>query len=99
MCYESAIEKQRNSYYQLKNGDSKFPKPLTETQIEKDAILHYTQKIFYKVQKEIKASCYHMSLVDLVVVDGMKKCLIRDKYVKDKLFQVCKLLSALIVVC
>ncbi|KAK1383794.1 hypothetical protein POM88_021529 [Heracleum sosnowskyi] len=99
MCYESAIEKQRNSYYQLRNGDSKFPKPVTETQIEKDAILHYTQKIFYKVQKEIKAACYHMSLADLVVVDGMKKCLIRDKYVKDKLFQVDLVLSSNDVTC
>ncbi|KAK1358858.1 hypothetical protein POM88_043332 [Heracleum sosnowskyi] len=88
MCYESAIAKQRNSYYELRNGDSKFPKMVTEMEIEKDAASHYTRSIYYKVRKEIKAACYHMSLDNLVTADNVKKCMIRDKHVKDKVFQV-----------
>ncbi|KAK1387075.1 hypothetical protein POM88_015253 [Heracleum sosnowskyi] len=88
MCYESAIAKQRNSYYELRNGDSKFPKMVTEMEIEKDASSQYTRSIYYKVRKEIKVVCYHMSLDNLVTANNVKKCMIRDKHVKDKVFQV-----------
>ncbi|KAK1369625.1 hypothetical protein POM88_035717 [Heracleum sosnowskyi] len=72
----------------MRNEDNKFPKIVTGMEIEKDAASHYTRSIYYKVRKEIKASCYHMSLDNLVTVDNVKKCMIRDKHVKDKVFQV-----------
>ncbi|KAK1357096.1 hypothetical protein POM88_050352 [Heracleum sosnowskyi] len=72
----------------MRNGDSEFPKMVTEMEIEKDAASHYTRSIYYKVRKEIKAACCHMSLDNLVTADNVKKCMIRDKHVKDKVFEV-----------
>ncbi|KAK1383069.1 hypothetical protein POM88_020804 [Heracleum sosnowskyi] len=60
---------------------------VTKMEIEKDAVSHYTRSIYYKVRKEIKAACYHMSLDNLVTAHNVKKCMIRDKHVKDKIPQ------------
>nr|XP_017217052.1 PREDICTED: protein FAR1-RELATED SEQUENCE 5-like [Daucus carota subsp. sativus] len=43
-------------------------------EIEKEAAQLYTRTMFYKVQKQIKASCFHISLVGQpIVVDGVSK--------------------------
>lgn len=45
--------------------------------------------MFYKVQKQIKASCYHISLAGQpTVVDGVNKHIVRDKSLNGKFFEV-----------
>ncbi|KAK1377830.1 hypothetical protein POM88_024574 [Heracleum sosnowskyi] len=98
MCYESAIEKQRYTNKKLNHEDKCMPKPVTIKPIEKDAATVYTRAIFYKVQDEIKYSV-NMELDTCTVVDGVKKFMIKDFFVKDKLFEVDVILDTHNVTC
>ncbi|KAK1388411.1 hypothetical protein POM88_016589 [Heracleum sosnowskyi] len=98
MCYESAIEKQRYTNKKLNHEDKCMPKPVTIKPIEKDAAIVYTRAIFYKVQDEIKYSV-NMELDTCTVVDGVKKFMIKDFFVKDKLFEVDVILDTQNVTC
>lgn len=100
MCYESAIDKQVYECKRLDDGDSCVPRPVTEKEIEKDAARLYTRSIFYKVQKEIKASCYHIKLAGQpIIVDGINKFVVMDKSLHDSLFEVYLSLSSNDVSC
>ncbi|KAK1385490.1 hypothetical protein POM88_023225 [Heracleum sosnowskyi] len=89
MCYESAIDKQIHENKKLTNGDTCVPQSITEKEIEKHAAHLYTRTMFYKVQKQIKVSCFHMSLANQpIVVDGVNKYVVRDRSLNDKLFEV-----------
>ncbi|KAK1369851.1 hypothetical protein POM88_035943 [Heracleum sosnowskyi] len=98
MCYESAIEKQRYTNKKLNHEDKCMPKLVTIKPIEKDAATVYTRAIFYKVQDEIKYSV-NMELDTCTVVDGVKKFMIKDFFVKDKLFEVDVILDTQNVTC
>ncbi|KAK1368998.1 hypothetical protein POM88_035090 [Heracleum sosnowskyi] len=100
MCYESAIDKQLYEGKRLDDGDSCVPQSVTEKEIEKDAAQLYTRSMFYKVQTEIKASCYHIKLVGQpIVVDGINKFVVKDKSLNDTLFEVDLCLSTNDVSC
>ncbi|XP_063941446.1 protein FAR1-RELATED SEQUENCE 5-like [Daucus carota subsp. sativus] len=89
ICYESAIEKQIYENKKLNDGDRCIPKTITEKEIEKEAAQLYTRTMFYKVQKQIKASCFHISLAGQpIVVDGVSKYIVRDKTYDEKYFEV-----------
>ncbi|XP_063941429.1 protein FAR1-RELATED SEQUENCE 5-like [Daucus carota subsp. sativus] len=89
ICYESAIEKQIYENKKLNDGDRCIPKTITEKEIEKEAAQLYTRTMFYKVQKQIKASCFHISLAGQpIVVDGVSKYFVRDKTYDEKYFEV-----------
>ncbi|KAK1355650.1 hypothetical protein POM88_048906 [Heracleum sosnowskyi] len=89
MCYESAIDKQIHENKKLTNGDTCVPQSITEKEIEKHAAHLYTRTMFYKVQKHIKVSCFHMILANQpIVVDGVNKYVVRDRSLNDKLFEV-----------
>lgn len=89
MCYESAIDKQLHECKRLNNGDMSVPRQVTEKEIEKDAARLYTRSIFYKIQKEIKASCYHIKLAGQpIIVNGINKYVVKDKSLNDSLFEV-----------
>ncbi|KAK1369706.1 hypothetical protein POM88_035798 [Heracleum sosnowskyi] len=98
MCYEGAIEKQRYTNKKLNHEDKCMPKPVTIKPIEKDAATVYTRAIFYKVQDEIKYSV-NIELDTWTVVDGVKKIMIKDFFVKDKLFEVDVILDTQNVTC
>ena len=58
-------------------------------EIEKEAAQLYTRTMFYKVQKQIKASCFHISLAGQpIVVDGVSKYIVHDKTYDEKYFEV-----------
>lgn len=61
----------------------------------KDAATIYTRAIFYKVQDEIQCSV-NMELDTWTVADGIKKFIIKDFFVKDKLFEVTKIYSKIL---
>lgn len=89
MCYESAIDKQIHEAKSLDNRDTSIPNPTTEKLIEKYAARLYTRSIFHKVQKEIKASCFHIQLGGQpIIVDGVNKYVVKDKFFQDSLFEV-----------
>lgn len=89
MCYECALDKQLHETKKLDNGDSCLPQPITEKEIEKHASYLYTRTMFYKVQKQIKSSCFHISLAcQPTVVDGVNRYVVRDKSFDDRLFEV-----------
>ncbi|XP_074376897.1 protein FAR1-RELATED SEQUENCE 5-like [Apium graveolens] len=74
MCYESSIKKQNHESKKLTNGDTCIPKLVTKKNIEKHAAQVYTRTMFYKVQKQIKFSCFHISLGSPpIAVDGVNK--------------------------
>lgn len=56
LCYDSAIDKQRNNSALLNHSDDIIPRNLSTKRIEKDAADLYTRAIFYKVQEEILVS-------------------------------------------
>ncbi|KAK1382818.1 hypothetical protein POM88_020553 [Heracleum sosnowskyi] len=83
MCYESAIDKQMHEKKKLTNGDTCVPQSITEKEIEKHAAHLYTRTMFYKVQKQIKVNCFHISLASQpIVVDGVNIYVVRDR-IKD----------------
>nr|XP_017239718.1 PREDICTED: protein FAR1-RELATED SEQUENCE 5-like [Daucus carota subsp. sativus] len=90
LCYESAIDKQIHDQNKLNTTDKNcIPQSITEKAIEKHAACLYTRSMFYKVQKQIKASCFHISLGGQpIVTDGVNKYLLCDKSLNGKLFEV-----------
>ncbi|XP_074352632.1 protein FAR1-RELATED SEQUENCE 6-like [Apium graveolens] len=89
MCYESAIKKQNHESKKLTNGETCIPKLVTEKNIEKHAAQVYTRTMFYKVQKQIKFSCFHISLGSQpIAVDGVNKYVVRDRSFDEKYYEV-----------
>lgn len=88
--FESAMDKQRNDSNRLnEEGRSGIPLTVSTLFLEADAAQLYTRPIFYKVQKEILASCYDMRIIDIgPLVDGFKRYKMKDVKMKDKLFEV-----------
>ncbi|KAK1360903.1 hypothetical protein POM88_045377 [Heracleum sosnowskyi] len=89
MCYESAIDKQMQENKKLTTGGTCVPQSITGKEIEKHAAHLYTRTMFYKVQKKIKVSYFHISLASQpIIVDGVNKYVVRDRSLNDKLFDV-----------
>lgn len=88
LCYQSAIEKQRNNAKKVTHYDDFTPKLITDREIEKDAIRLYTRALFYKVQEEIRASSMDIVLLGMNIADNIKTIKIQDPVYKSRTFEV-----------
>ncbi|XP_063944199.1 protein FAR1-RELATED SEQUENCE 5-like [Daucus carota subsp. sativus] len=88
ICYQSAIEKQRNNAKKLTHYDDFTPKTITDREIEKDAIRLYTRDLFYKVQEEIRAGCMDIILLGMTCLDNVKKIKIQEPGKRTRIFEV-----------
>nr|XP_017217077.1 PREDICTED: protein FAR1-RELATED SEQUENCE 5-like [Daucus carota subsp. sativus] len=88
ICYQSAIEKQRNNAKKLTHYDDFTPKTITDREIEKDAIRLYTRALFYKVQEEIRAGSMDIVLLGMTCLDNVKKIKIQEPVNKTRIFEV-----------
>lgn len=88
LCYESALDKQRNTNVRLNNDDDIMPRTSTFKSIEKDAAEMYTRTIFYKIQEEIVASSGDFAIVAMKDMNSVKTLKIKDPSKKNKCFEV-----------
>ncbi|WOH11249.1 hypothetical protein DCAR_0830729 [Daucus carota subsp. sativus] len=88
ICYQSAIEKQRNNAKKLTHYDDFTPKTITDREIEKDAIRLDTRDLFYKVQEEIRAGCMDIILLGMTCLDNVKKIKIQEPGNRTRIFEV-----------
>lgn len=89
LCYDSAIDKQRNNSALLNHSDDIIPRTLSTKRIEKDAADLYTRAIFYKVQEEILVSGGDVFVQEsMELIDGVKILKVRDTRNKNRIFEV-----------
>lgn len=86
--YESVVEKQR--YVNSKNNTkSEFiPKPDMPLQIQKYVARIYTRALFNHVSDEIKGAWHFITIKDMSTVDGIMFLKIKDKLLRDHIFEV-----------
>ena len=90
LCYQSAIDKQRNNSKKLTHYDDFTPKLITDREIEKDALRLYTRAMFYKVQEEIKAGSMDIVVLSMNFSENTRTIMIQDTFKKGITFKVCR---------
>ncbi|XP_063948862.1 protein FAR-RED IMPAIRED RESPONSE 1-like [Daucus carota subsp. sativus] len=88
LCYQSAIDKQRNNSKKLTHYDDFTPKLITDREIEKDALRLYTRAMFYKVQEEIKAGSMDIVVLSMNFSENTRTIMIQDTFKKGITFKV-----------
>ncbi|GJT26506.1 FAR1-related sequence 9-like protein [Tanacetum coccineum] len=83
LCYESAMERQRQTQEKLDHQSfDSFPNLLTPLPIEDHASKVYTRSLFIRVQKEIVAGSWLCSITGMSSDEGCTVCTIDEDKVK-----------------
>ncbi|GJX10969.1 FAR1-related sequence 9-like protein [Tanacetum coccineum] len=83
LCYESAMERQRQTQEKLDHQSfDSFPNLLTPLPIEDHASKVYTRSLFIRVQKEIVAGSWLCSITSMSSDEGCTVCTIDEDKVK-----------------
>lgn len=88
LCYQSALEKQRNASALLNHKDDIIPRTANRKKIEKDPAEIYTRTMYYMIEEQISYSAGDM-IIDAWSTEGdMKTVKIKDPLYKNVIFEV-----------